>query len=200
MNKAVLGEKMRKTSLFIVLILHQHLLSTADQNLSCGDSKEYAIFNATVNNSTFSICDPIILSCTLFVTSEKKVFFAETEKTYDFEIVVLDVNKKKVPFTLKGDQKLRRGKFLGPMSMREYPVIKGDSITTQFLLNQYFDLTLEGSYTITLSVILFDTEINKRISIQSNTITFFIENHETVHVSDTIINSSFVSPIDDLLK
>jgi hypothetical protein len=190
-----------KTILSMVLfLLYTHPLFAANSQVSSNDAKGYANFRAIINKSSSNLCEPIIVSCTITIENEKKVYFSQSDKHYDFDITIVDSNQEKVPLTLKGTKEMKRGKFTGPLSTHDYPLIKGDSIYSQFLLNRYYDLTQEGNYKIIISLHLYDAELKKRIKIQSNEIVFTIKDEECMYASDTKVFSSFFTELDDLLK
>jgi hypothetical protein len=132
---------MKRFVLFLLLFCSCVLQISAGESNLPPSNNNYAKFVISCTKPVFSTCEPIIFSCTIGITIEKKIYFSQADKHFDFEINLIDSECNNVPLTMNGKDAFKRGKFTGPFSSHDYPLIKGDSITTQFLLNRYFDLT-----------------------------------------------------------
>lgn len=132
-----------------------------------GATREGCRLSAAADRSSYAFGQPIIIRLTTENAGTKavSVFWSYPMEVYRFEI--RNADGKTVPLTLEGE----RLASLGGFSMAVVPLEPGDpKVDVVPMLNRWYDMTLQGDYTVVVHRRVLMPGASKPIELGSNTL------------------------------
>jgi hypothetical protein len=126
----------------------------------------------SLDRTEFRPVDPIILTIVFENASTSPQEYGAQAKFFDYFLSCRDEQGKEVPLTLYGERmkgNRGHGRYVGG------ELNHGERLVNELSITRFLDLTLDGTYTLTVSRDVFPHRENKTPPVKSNSISFKIE-------------------------